>query len=501
MDAVGRRPTRRAASTSATGSSTTSGAPTTPGMRAIHVPHSTIPRRARSATPRASRTPWSHRLAEIHGIVSLVCGLVLGRLAICRFVHCRDVRIGKCRRRRSACCMLLQTRSPRRSPHIGRNSSHGPRCPGLQRSAYSSVPGSISGVPRKTSSRTAAMSGRSRPAPYAPARGPGAPAGGAAEASSRTAASRRAATAQRRWGRRCWRPGRRRSPRRRPRRRAPRGHGGGGAQARQLVRRLGRDRRPPEVRDTSRVSRSRRARCVAVGRRDRGEQRRVRGARRLAAEHAVDVDGGVLGGQRGLEGVEGRHAPAPSPAPEDGQVLGDAGRHAGEQPGQGAALRPPPTSRPDRLWALLAAADRARAGAGPDAGPGPSPTSADRSSSRASRWATWSSCRRGHRPARAAGWAAATERHQAGQVAELGQDGVDRVRRPGRRTALGGPAPDRSSSGSRSQPASAPEPARASPRRRRAPTARGSGAGEDGHGADLIGGPGRSPAPGQIPAG
>ena len=65
---VSRRSAQRAC-TSATGSSTTSGAPTTPVCEAIHIPHSAIPRRAggplrgraRRGRPRARRDPGSAR--------------------------------------------------------------------------------------------------------------------------------------------------------------------------------------------------------------------------------------------------------------------------------------------------------------------------------------------------------------------------------------------------------------------------------------------------------
>ena len=61
--------TRPAASTSATGSSTTSGAPATPGC-GRSTSRSARSRRARSATPRASRTRSRTRLADIPGIVA-----------------------------------------------------------------------------------------------------------------------------------------------------------------------------------------------------------------------------------------------------------------------------------------------------------------------------------------------------------------------------------------------------------------------------------------------
>ena len=232
-------------------------------------------------------------------------------------------------------------------PTTGLNDHTAPS-PGHQRSAYSPAPGKISGLPRKVSSRTAvfvrALIAQRRPGPteFATSHAYVVAQARSISSAARVDLGRGAAAA--------------RAARRRARPRSVRlrvAH-----HRHQLV---------PAGRGGSRLG-------------DVGEEQpglgRLRGPR---TQHAVHVDGGVLGLERRLEGVERRH-----PAPRRSRPA--AGRRpptCSPATGPGPTLAPPRTSRP-------AAAGRPARETSPDAAPparcpaiaGPLPVSTSRRTAR-----------------------------------------------------------------------------------------------------------------------
>ena len=302
------------------------------GLRAIHVPHSVIP-----------AEQVGHTEGEPDAVVQLAStrsrsssarwALTLPR----RDQLLQDPAMQTCAGHRAlapaaerSCILVLRTkqvgtaraRAPKRSP---------------QRSAYSSAPGNISGVPRNDSSRAAASFSR----PIASARrAPVVEPTSAAYVAAQARSSSSAAGSGRRW---C------------P---APSGAvyaGGGGTGdgvqrgdladqqvAALAVRVVGRPQRVVELglgrpaRSGSRAGRRRRPPRARP--RAWSAARRPRSRRDLRRQHA--------------------------------EVLGDRGGHRGEQPGQGAALGPAGGVDERGLQLLLAPADR-RAGRRPASGAGP----------------------------------------------------------------------------------------------------------------------------------
>ena len=274
----------------------------------------------------------------------------------------------------------------------------GPRRSRPQRSAYSSAPGNVSGVPRKTARGPLRRSGPRPP-------------------SARRASRRCRAT----------RYGVRRGAGRAP---AP-GPPGSTAAGVSSARRAGRTPppRPPASapgRAIARVSWSRRARCVGVRRAERRRRaRRSRDREVWAPEHAVDVDRRVLGRQRRVcSAVErrsrGPHPPSPAARRAAAATPADIAR---QHPRQGAALgRHRPVGQ-SPLGLLLAAAHPAqrlrrtgeRFGRGAGAG---GPRSRPR---RCAACSPCSACASAH----AAGRTPAAAETSGGHLAELGEHAVD----------------------------------------------------------------------------
>ena len=241
-------------------------------------------RATRSGTPRASRTPSCSRLAEVPEVVAR---LALSGCRICRFVQCTDVEEHESPRvtvRPAACTLVVRATPGVRPPHRAGRRSGWPGQSGLQRSAYSSAPGNISGVPRNGSSRAAASVRASVDRPATPAR----PDGGSPPGRRRSTRTAPApAPAPRRSGRRsCPSPA------------------GGGVRRRGAAPGPGRQRRRSRRSAVAPVA----VRLVAARSAAYSAGSAVCGGPR--AESAVDVDRGVLGRQRRSAGRRARWSSA-----------------------------------------------------------------------------------------------------------------------------------------------------------------------------------------------
>ena len=251
MEAVGATDPA-AACTSATGSSTTSGAPRTPAC-ARSTSRTARSRRPRSATPRATPDAVVHRLSRDPGDRRRA-GSDRSALRFCTFVQCRNVRNRSIalRRRRVACFCKSDTRQ---SPHIPADVARGPQ---VQASAVRVLTCSgehLGSSPEGEYADRCLVQGPDRPAAHLVGR---------VRPPARRTSSRRTPRSPARRARsasaRSSRPARRTPPRRRP---GPR-------------------RRRRSRRSAGRAA----ARCASYAARDRGEQRpgprTLRGARRRA---------------------------------------------------------------------------------------------------------------------------------------------------------------------------------------------------------------------------